>query len=186
MKRLVIAVAIGGLLAGVVGATQRLVPAQSEIAFTTRQMGVPVEGRFRRFDAEIAFDVAKPQAGRIQITIDTGSAGFGSPELDVEVPKASWLDASRFPKAVFRSSSIRPTGPDRFEVAGKLTLKGVDRDITVPVKIAQSAGAMTASGAFVIKRLDFKVGDGEWRDTSMVADEVQVKFTLAVAGAPSL
>ncbi|MES2183202.1 MAG: YceI family protein [Pseudomonadota bacterium] len=184
MKQLLVALVLGTMV-GAAGAAQQIQPAQSEIMFAMRQMGVPVEGRFKRFGAEVNFDPARPQAGRIQISIDTGSAGFGSPELDLEVPKGTWLDAVRFPKAVFRSSSIRQTGPDRFDILGKLSLKGVDRDVTVPVKIVQSAGSMVATGTFAIKRLDYKVGDGEWSDASMVANEVQVRFSLALTGSAS-
>ncbi len=49
-------------------AQQKLVPAQSEIVFVSRQMGVPVEGRFKKFDAQIAFDPAKPATSRIAST----------------------------------------------------------------------------------------------------------------------
>ena len=43
-----------------------------------------------------------------------------------------------------------------------------------------------ATGVLPIKRLAFKIGDGEWADTSMVADEVQVKFKLALTGVGKL
>jgi polyisoprenoid-binding protein YceI len=56
----------------------------------------------------------------------------------------------------------------------------------VPVALAQAGGTTTASGAFVIKRLDFKIGDGDWKDTSMVANDVQVKFKLALTGVGAL
>jgi polyisoprenoid-binding protein YceI len=163
------------------GAVQ-VVAAGSEIAFTTHQLGVPVEGRFMRFDARIALDPRKPEAGSVSFGIDTGSARFGSPELDAEVPKPTWLDVARFPQASFRSSAIKAAGPGRFEVVGKLGIKGQVQDIVVPVQIVQAGGASTASGSFTIKRLAFKVGDGEWTDTSMLADDVQVRFKLALTG----
>ena len=52
----------------------------------------------------------------------------------------------------------------------------------MPVALTQAATATTATGAFAIKRLAFRIGEGEWTDTSMVADEVQVKFKLALTG----
>ncbi|MEK9953225.1 MAG: YceI family protein, partial [Curvibacter sp.] len=55
-------------------AQQKLLPAQSEIVFVSKQMGVPVEGRFKKFDAQIAFDPAKLAASKIAFTVDTGSA----------------------------------------------------------------------------------------------------------------
>jgi polyisoprenoid-binding protein YceI len=159
-----------------------LVAAGSEIAFTTRQMGVPVEGKFGSFSAQIALDPKKPETGSVAFRIDTGSARFGSAELDAEVPKPTWLSVARFPQASFQSSAIKAAGPGKFEVAGKLTIKGSVRDLVVPVQVAQAAGNSTASGSFTIKRLDFKVGEAEWADTSMLANDVQVRVKLVLTG----
>jgi polyisoprenoid-binding protein YceI len=161
---------------------QQVVPAQSEIGFVTKQMGVPVEGKFRKWTATVAFDPKKPEAGTVSFAIETGSAGFGSPEVDVEVPKPAWLSAAKFPVASFLSSSIKPAGPGKFNVAGKLAIKGSAHDVVVPVTVTQAGASSTASGNFTIKRLAFKIGEGEWADTSMVADDVQVKFKLALTG----
>ncbi|MGM9487504.1 YceI family protein [Ideonella sp. YS5] len=161
---------------------QQVVPAQSEIGFTSKQMGVPVDGKFRKWDAQMSFDPKKLEASRVAFTIDTGSASFGSPETDAEVPKAAWFNAAKFPQATFQSSGIKAVGGNKYEVAGKLTIKGSVRDVVVPVALAQAGAVTTATGAFTIKRLDFKIGEGEWADTSMVANDVQVKFKLAVTG----
>ena len=156
--------------------------AGSEIGFTTRQMGVPVEGTFGRFGARIALDPKQPQTGSVALEIETGSARFGSAELDAEIPKAIWLNVGAFPRATFQSSTIKATGPGRFEVTGKLAIKGSTRDLVVPVQITQSGANSTATGTFTIKRLDFKVGEAEWADTSMLANDVQVRFKLVLAG----
>lgn len=175
--------ALGLLAAAPLAAhAQQVVAAQSEIAFVSKQMGVPVEGKFKKWTATIAFDPKKPEAGKVAFSIDTGSAGFGSPETDAEVPKAAWFNVAKFPTASFQSSSIKALGGGKFEVRGKLTVKGVAQDATVPVALAQSGSTGTATGAFTIKRLDFKIGEGEWADTSMVANDVQVKFKLALTG----
>jgi polyisoprenoid-binding protein YceI len=132
--------------------------AGSEITFTTRQMGVPVEGRFGKFSALIALDPKKPETGSVSFSIDTGSARFGSAELDAEVPKPTWLNVPRFPQARFQSSAIRAAGPGRFDVTGKLSIKGQVQDISVPVLLTQSGPGSTASGSVTIKRLAFQGG----------------------------
>ena len=167
-------------------AQQKLDAAKSEMLFVSKQMGVPVEGRFRKFDAQIAFDPKKPEAGKVAFTIDMGSATFGSPEVDVELPKATWFNVPKFPQATFQSSAIKAVGAGRFEVAGKLSIKGSSRDVVVPVALTQAGGSTTATGAFAIKRLEFKIGEGDWADTSMVANDVQVKFKLALTGVGKL
>ncbi len=165
---------------------QKLVPARSEIKFVSRQMGVPVDGRFTRFDAKVAFDPKKPDASHVEIGIDLDSATLGSDEAESQLKTPDWLATGRFPRAVFQSTSVKPNGPGRFDVAGQLTLKGTRRDLTVPVTLSQSGPATLATGTFVIKRLDYKIGAGEWSDTSLVADEVQVSFKLSLTGVPPL
>ena len=156
--------------------------AGSEIAFTTRQMGVPVEGKFGKFSAQVMLDPKKPETGSVAFTIDTGSARFGSAELDAEVPKATWLNVPKFPQASFQSTAIKVAGAGKFEVAGKLSIKGVTQNIVVPVQLVQVGATSAASGSFAIKRLAYKVGDGEWTDTSLLADDVTVRFKLALTG----
>ena len=156
--------------------------AGSEIAFTTRQMGVPVEGKFGKFSAQVVLDPKKPETGSVAFTIDTGSARFGSAELDAEVPKATWLNVPKFPQASFQSTAIKAAGAGKFEVAGKLSIKGVTQNIVVPVQLVQVGATSAASGSFAIKRLVYKVGDGEWTDTSLLADDVQVRFKLVLTG----
>ena len=167
-------------------AQQQLVPAQSEVQFTARQMGVPLEGQFKKFSAQVAFDPAKLATSKIAFTVDTGSATLGSRETDAELPKPAWFNVPKFPQATFRSTAIKAVGAGKYEVAGKLSIKGAAQDIVVPVTLTQSGATTTAAGSFAIKRLAFKIGENEWADTSMVADDVQVKFKLALTGVPKL
>jgi polyisoprenoid-binding protein YceI len=163
-------------------AATRLVADKSQIAFVSKQMGVPVEGTFKKFDAQVAFDPRKPEGGSVALQIDTASASLGVPMSDAELPKAPWFDTAHFPRASFQSSAIKALGDGRFEMAGKLTIKNISRQVTVPVSIAPANGHAVASGSFTIQRLDYKVGDGEWTDTSVVGNEVLVRFRLTLAG----
>jgi polyisoprenoid-binding protein YceI len=167
---------------GIAMAQQKLIPAQSEITFVTKQMGVPLEGHFKKFDAQISFDTAKPDAAKIGFTVDSGSATLGSPESDAELPKAAWFNVAKFPQATFQSGSVKALGSGKYQVSGKLTIKGNVKDVDVPVTLTQAGAVTTANGQFVLKRLAYKIGEGEWADTSMVADDVQVKFKLAISG----
>jgi len=155
-----------------------LQPAKSDLSFTFKQMGVPVDGKFTKFDAQLDFDPKKPEAGKIAFTVDLGSVSLGDASFDAEVAKAPWFDTKRNGKATFVSSGIKPTGAGKYDVAGKLTIKGAVRDVVVPITLANGV----AAGAVPIKRLDFKIGDGEWADTSVVANDVVVKFKLSFAG----
>jgi polyisoprenoid-binding protein YceI len=176
-----LALAAYGLLAASPACAQTVDFAKSEIGFVSKQMGVPVDGYFKKFDAQIAFDPKKPEAGKVSFAIETGSASL-SPEADSELIKPTWFNVAAFPKATFTSSGIKALGGGKFEVAGKLAIKGQLRDVVVPVAVSQAAGASSATGSFTIKRLDFKIGEGEWADTGMVANDVQVKFKLSLRG----
>ena len=160
----------------------KLVPAQSEVAFVTKQMGVPVDGRFKKFDAQVSLDPKKPETGSVAISIDTGSASIGVPETDAEMPKPTWFNVAKFPQATFKSTAIKGLGNGKFEVTGKIDIKGTTRDLVVPVQITQAGGTSTATGSFVLKRLEFKIGEAEWADTTVVANDVTVKFKLALNG----
>jgi polyisoprenoid-binding protein YceI len=160
----------------------KLVPAQSEIVFVSKQMGVPVEGKFGKFDAQIALDPKKPETGKVTLTIDTGSASLGVPETDAELLKPNWFDTSKAPQASFQSSAVKSLGGGKFEVTGTLLIKGVGQKLVVPVSVTQTGAMSTATGSFSIKRLDYKIGEAEWADTSIVANDVQVRFKLALTG----
>ncbi len=166
--------------------TARLVAAQSEITFQLKQSGVPVEGRFKRFDAQLALDPKAPQAGSVAVTIDTASATVGFADTDAELPGALWFDARKYPRAVFQSSAISGAGGGRFQAKGKLELKGTARELVVPVAIVQSGPLSIATGEFVLKRLDYRIGEKEWADLSLVADDVRVRFKLVFTGVGAL
>lgn len=167
-------------------AEQKLQPQGSEIAFVSKQMGVPVKGHFQKFDATLVFDPAKPEAGSVAFQIDMGSATLGVKETDAELPKASWFNVPQFPQAQFQSSAIKATGKGQYEVSGTLNIKGNQQPLVVPVSLTQNGDTTTATGSFALERLRFKIGENEWADTSMVANEVQVTFKLMLSGVGKL
>lgn len=153
-------------------------PAKSTINVVFRQMNVPVEAVFKKFDAHIDFNAAKPEASQANVTIDIGSFDLGDPEYNAEVMKKDWFDAEHFPKASFVSSSIRPAAGGKLDVAGKLTIKGRTAEVRFPLVHRKEGKADIFEGTLPIKRLAFNIGEGEWKDTGMVADEVVIKFHI--------
>ena len=167
-------------------AQQKLIPAQSELGFVAKQMGVPVSGQFKRFDAQMSFDPAKLAASKVSFTVDMGSATMGNVEADSALPTLPWFNAPKFPQATFTSSGFKALGAGKYELAGQLSIKGQAREVVVPLSMTQAGAVTVASGVLPIKRLAFKIGEGDWADTSMVADDVQVKFKLALSGVAKL
>ena len=154
---------------------------KSRISCVSRQEKVPVEAQFRKFTAQIAFDPAKPETGKAQIEIDLGSFDIGFDEYNDDAKGKNWFDVRNFPRAIFVSTGMRALGGGKFEVRGPLTIKGKTNDVVASFTYKEEGGIGMFDGAFPIKRLQYNIGDGVWRDTSTVADDVQIKFRIAVA-----
>lgn len=176
------AVAAWWLMGVAAAQAQRVDLPRSELGFVMHQMGVPIEGRFKRWDVQLAFDPRRPESASLALRIDTGSVSFAAPEVTAEAQRGVWFDTARFPQAEFQSTSIKALGAGRYEMAGRLNLKGQTRELTVPVDLIQTGSAGTASGRFTIYRQAFRIGDGEWADPGLVAHEVQVRFKVALTG----
>lgn len=173
---------LGALLVASGGAAaQGLVMDKSEIRFVSKQMGVNVEGRFRKWKANVVFlprDLSKSKA---EVDIELGSIDLASDESETEIKSPLWFDTRRFPVAHFSSTSIKSVGGDRYEIAGQLTLKGVTRDIVVPIAFKRDAsGNNVGEGSFPLHRTDYKIGEGMWADTELVGNDVTVRLRIVL------
>lgn len=152
---------------------------KSQVSFTSKQMGVPVEGTFKKFSAQLSFDPVKPETGKALVEIDTASVDAGSAEANEEVVGKNWFNVKQFPTAKFVSTGVKPLGNDRYDVSGKLTIRDKTRDVTIPFTLATQGGSTQFLGNFTIKRLDYDIGRGGGWDVDTVADEVSIKFKIA-------
>lgn len=153
-------------------------PAKSTVSATFRQMGVPVDAKFNRFAAQVDYDAARPENAKASVDIEVASFDLGDPDYNSEVRKKEWFNAAQFPKASFVSTKIGAAGPGKLQVSGKLTLKGRTADVSFPMTVKKEGNAQWFEGSLPIRRLAFGIGEGEWKDTSIVADEVVIKFRV--------
>ena len=156
----------------------QVVAEKSQLSFVFKEMNVPVEGRFKKFDAQVSLDPAKPESGKARIEVDLASVDAGSSDANDAVKDKPWFNTAAFPKALFVASNIKSLGGGRYEARGPLTIKGVGRDTAATFTIRSDAAGTWIEGGFILPRLQFKIGEGEWSDTDTVADAVQVKFKL--------
>jgi polyisoprenoid-binding protein YceI len=156
---------------------------KSTITFVSKQMNVPVEGKFGKFSVQLAFDPAKYAEGQVQVELDLTTIDTGSDEANDEVKGKGWFDVKNHPTARFVSGSVKSLGAGRYEASGKLTIKGRTKEVTAPFTFKPDARGALFDGAFVLKRLDYGIGEGAWSDTDTVANEVQVRFHLATGAA---
>ena len=154
---------------------------KSALTFVSKQMGVPVNGRFPRFTAQLAFDPAKPDTGKVSISIDLASIDAGSQDANDEVVGKEWFNVRMFPTATFSSTSMKSLGGGKYEVTGPLALKGKSKPVTATVAFKPEGNNGIFEGGFTLKRIDYAIGEGVWTDVSMVANDVQVNFRIVAA-----
>ncbi len=159
-----------------------LLPEESQIEFTVKEMGVPVSGQFKRFEAAIDIDPAKPERSSASMRIQVGSLTTGNDEADAIAVDPDWLDKTHAPVALFKSASIRVLGGGRYEAKGALSIRNKERDIVIQFISSEQAGGRTViSSDFVIKRSEFGIGGGVWNEGGIVAEEIPVKVRLMLA-----
>lgn len=151
---------------------------KSRIDFTYKQMGVAVDGKFRRFSSTLSFDPAKPTAAKASFDVELASVDTGAPEGDQEVVGKPWFNAAAFPTARFVSGAVKPLGGNRYEVAGELSIKGKTQPVVVPATFTTQGNSGVFEGSFTLRRADFSIGEGSWAKFDIVANDVVVKFRI--------
>ncbi len=176
LRHVLLLLTLGGL--PLAWAANSFDPAGSSITATFTQMGVPVEAKFKKIDAQIDFDPANTTTATAKIILDVASFDMGDAEYNKEVLKKEWFNAAQFPQATFISSALKATGADKLQCSGQLTIKGKSVAVVVPMTVKQQGANRVFEGSLPIKRLDFNIGEGDWQETDMLANEVLIKFKL--------
>lgn len=151
----------------------------SSIGFGYSQMNVKMDGSFGEMKAtELSFDPAAPEAAKVTIEISLASVDAGYEEANSELGKDEWLALARHPLAAFSSSKVEALADGSYQVTGDLSIKGNTRQVTAPFTFKEEGGAGIFEGSFTFQRADFGVGEGQWQDFSIVANEIDVKFNI--------
>ena len=151
----------------------------SSLVATFRQQAVSVDAAFRRFQGEIDYDPALPAATRATLSVDMTSLDIGDEDTNAEVLKSAWFDTAHFPRASFRSTSIKAATASHFDAVGELTIKGRAQPITVAVSVQNIGADYVYDGSFELSRQQFNIGDPTWNQ--VLDDKVRVHFHLQAA-----
>lgn len=182
--RLVVGLATGLAAMLVFAATQwSMQPKESKLTFVGEQAGAQFEGAFDKFSADIRFDPKDLAGSRFDVKIDTASVNTKDSERDETLRGADLFDVKRFASAHYVADKFTDKGGNKYSATGKLTLRDVTKDVPIEFTFESKDGGAWLKGAAKIKRLDFGVGQGEWKDTSTVGNDVQVRFALRLKGA---
>lgn len=150
----------------------------SQISFTYKQLGQRVYGTFSDFEGTLNFDTQKPEAGHALLKIQLASIDAGSPDANDELQRASWFDTATYPVGVYESTGVTALGDNRYTISGNLTIKGTTRPVQVDVVLKEQSGIGVFDGEFILKRGDFKIGEGEWAGNSVVSNDINIKFKM--------
>jgi polyisoprenoid-binding protein YceI len=164
-------------------------PARSTLQFSFRQAGAISNGRFGRFTTEFRFDAGNLAASSLAVNVDIASLDTKDKERDELLRGADLFLVAKYPGATFRSATLSRRKDGSYEALGKLTIRGISRQLRLPLAIQLTRRAdlttMTLRGTTVIRRLDFGVGQGDWKSTEWVDNDVTVRFDVLLTTAPA-
>lgn len=139
--------------------------AQSSLGFKGSYQGEAFDGRFKTFDATIAYDANDLATAKFDVAIDLTSADTQSEERDETLEGSDFFDTGKFPKARFVTGSFSKAADGSVEAKGSLTIRDKTQPVTLKVKFAESAGGATLDVDTVLKRADFGLGSSsDWAD----------------------
>jgi len=169
------------LVPGQIGAAPYMDDAEnSRLEFSFLQAGARNTGRFRDFD--VAFEPPSAEGGgQLEVVIRTRSLDTQDGDRDSMLRSGYFFDVDFYPEARFESSNIVATAPDTYAATGRLTIRETTREITLPFVLerdAADASQLHLHGSVTIRRLDYGVGEGEWRATTWIRNDVLLNYSV--------
>jgi polyisoprenoid-binding protein YceI len=152
--------------------------AQSRLGFQYKAMGSPIEGQFKRYQADIMWTPSDPSRASIRMVVQASSIDAGLPDATSEAQDVTFFDSHNHPLIHFSSSGLKQLGPHHYRLSGMLEIKGISHPVSLPITLNPDGGNWQLTGTFTINRLDYAIGTGQWSDTGTLANKVEVKFSF--------
>ncbi len=160
----------------------QLDPYHTQVEFSAKHLGMmTVRGHFAEISATADIDPDNPEAASVEVTISAASIRTHHEARDNDVRSENFLDVANHPEIKFRSTSVKTTSPDHFELTGDLTIKGNTRPITLQVtKYGEFSDPMMGhriaySAAGKLNRKDYGLSFNMMLDGKfVVSDEIQI------------
>lgn len=187
MRIILSIIAVIGLWTATVSAQElppkwEVIPESSRVTFTATQNHAPVTGSFDSFTCDIHFDSEHLDQSTVKAEIDMASVKADYEEVSDTLKEKDWFDVANFPKAVFESVSLKHIEGNQYEADGMLMIHGKGAPVILPftLDITEEKGVKTADmkGKLSLKRTLFDVGQGEFKDTKTVEDDVLVEVVI--------
>ena len=176
------AVAFAGAAATGTGAAHYTqAPGSGSLTFSFTQAGAENRGSFREFATDLTYDANNPAAGSLKVTVQVASLDTRDKDRDDTLAGADLFDVKKYPTATYVANAFAKTADGRLEAVGKLTLRGVTRDLRIPLNLRVAGSGYELSGEVTVKRLDYGVGQGDWQATDMAGNEVKLQYKVPLA-----
>jgi polyisoprenoid-binding protein YceI len=153
--------------------------AQSRLEFVGMQAGAEFKGVFHKFTAGVDFAPDALAGSKIDVQIDMNSVDSMDKDRDTTIRGKDVFDAAHNPTAHYVTKTITKTAAG-FSAVGALTLHGVTKDVPIEFQFAPAGTGAKLSGSAKLNRLDFGVGQGDWKSTDTVGDAVKINFSLVL------
>jgi polyisoprenoid-binding protein YceI len=154
-------------------------PSGSTLGFTSSFQGSSFNGQFNKWTANISYAQAELTSSKFDVTVDLTSAKTGDNDRDSALPGPDFFDAAKYPQAHFVTTGFRQQG-SQVIADGNLTLRGVTKPVSLNVTFKPQGSGATLDVAGSVNRLDFGVGGGEYKDTSVIAADVKITAHLVL------
>ncbi|HTC39027.1 MAG TPA: YceI family protein [Steroidobacteraceae bacterium] len=152
---------------------------QSRLEFVGLQAGAEFKGVFHKFTADVDFAPDTLAGSRIDVQIDMNSVDSMDKDRDATIRGKDVFDVAHNPTAHYVTKSITKTAAG-FSAVGALTLRGVTKDVPIEFQFVPAAAGAKLSGSAKLNRLDFGVGQGDWKSTDTVGNAVKINFSLVL------
>ncbi len=151
------------------------------LEFEFVQAGAATRGRFGQFAADIDFTPGAAPSGRFDVRIAVSSIDTQDKERNGQLLTAGLFDVARFAEARYMATRFSANAGG-YIAYGQLSLRGVTREVplqfTYTAALPDGKSGPVLAGSATLKRLEFGVGEGEWKSTEWISDEVRVLFSL--------
>jgi polyisoprenoid-binding protein YceI len=152
---------------------------KSRLEFVGVQAGADFKGVFHKFSAAVDFSPDALPGSRIDVQIDMSSVDSMDKDRDKTILGPDVFDVAHSPTAHYVTKSFVKTASG-YTAVGALTMHGVTKDVPIDFQFTQVAAGATLTGTAKLKRLDFGVGQGDWKSTEWVGDAVRISFSLVL------
>jgi polyisoprenoid-binding protein YceI len=158
-------------------------PAAGKMEFVGVQAGAEFTGSFHKYTAAIDFAPDALATAHFDVQIDLASEDTKDKDRDQTIRGSDIFDVAHFPTAHYVTKSVTKTATG-FTATGSLTLRGVTKDVPIDFQFVSTGVQAKLDGTAKLKRLDFGVGQGDWKSTEWVADAVKINFSLLLKPKP--